>query len=285
MVDGSPEAQTLLTVRSADGTPIACYRSGSGPALLVVHGSTNDHTNWDGIRPELEPFFTVYAMERRGRGESGDSPAYAFEREAEDLAALVQSVDGPVHVMGHSSGAVIALEALHLTSRIASLMLYDPPVISAGVDEIPAGFLDELEGLVASGRRDEALGQFYRTLFGRSAEEIAQLRADPSWKDRLASAHTVARELRVAQEYRYRWTAFQQINQPTLLLIGELSTIRLHASVAALHAALPASQVVTLSGQGHGALRVAPKQVAAEVLAFMQATAPAPDRQGARALV
>ena len=111
------------------------------------------------------------------------------------------------------------------------------------------------------------------------------MRADPSWKDRLASAHTVARELRVAQEYRYSWTAFQQIKQPTLLLIGELSTIRLHGSVAALHAALSSSQVVTLSGQGHGALKLAPKQVAAEVLAFMQATAPAPHRPGARALV
>ena len=76
------------------------------------------------------------------------------------------------------------------------------------------------------GRRDEALGFFSRTLFGRSPAEIAEMRADPSWKDRLASAHTVARELRVAQEYRYSGTAFQQIKQPTLLLIGELSTIR-----------------------------------------------------------
>jgi len=84
MVNASPEAQTLLTVRSADGTPIACYRSGSGPALVVVHGSTNDHTNWDGIRPELEPFFTLYAVERRGRGASGDAPAYSFEREVEE---------------------------------------------------------------------------------------------------------------------------------------------------------------------------------------------------------
>lgn len=282
MLNVIPESQALLTVRSADGTPIACWRSGSGPALVVVHGSTNDHTNWDGIRPELEPSFTVYAVERRGRGASGDAAEYAFEREIEDLAAVIESIDGPVHVLGHSYGAVVALEAPRLTSKIASLMLYDPPVISAGVDEMPAGFVEELDGLVASGRRDEALGLFFKTLFGRSTEEIAQLRADPSWQERLASVHTVAREMRVAQEYRFRWTAFPAIKQPTLLLIGELSTVRLHASVAALRAVLPASQVATLSGQGHGALKTAPRQVAAEVRAFMQATAPAPDHRGAR---
>ena len=96
-----PDAAVSVTARSGDGTEIACWRSGTGPALVLVHGSTVDHTAWDGVRPELEPSFTVYAMDRRGRGGSGDAPTFAVEREVEDVAAVVDSIDGAVHVMGH----------------------------------------------------------------------------------------------------------------------------------------------------------------------------------------
>ena len=94
-------APIMVTVRSKDGTNIASWRSGTGPALVLVHGTTVDHTAWDGVRPALEPSFTVYAMDRRGRGGSGDAPTFAVEREVEDVAALVDSIDGAVHVMGH----------------------------------------------------------------------------------------------------------------------------------------------------------------------------------------
>ncbi|MDD3858377.1 MAG: alpha/beta hydrolase, partial [Methanoculleus sp.] len=61
------------TVRSNDGTLIAYERSGTGPALVLVHGTTADHTRWGRILPMLEQTFTVYAVDRRGRGQSGDS--------------------------------------------------------------------------------------------------------------------------------------------------------------------------------------------------------------------
>ncbi|MGH2627301.1 MAG: alpha/beta fold hydrolase, partial [Anaerolineales bacterium] len=74
-------------VRSDDGTLIAYQRSGEGPPLVLVHGTTADHTRWALILPELERHFSVYAMDRRGRGESGDAESYALEREFEDVAA------------------------------------------------------------------------------------------------------------------------------------------------------------------------------------------------------
>jgi pimeloyl-ACP methyl ester carboxylesterase len=80
----------IRTVTSRDGTPIAFWRGGSGPSLLLVHGATYDHTTaWRFVVPELERQFTVYAMDRRGRGGSGDSPAYELQHEAEDVAAVV----------------------------------------------------------------------------------------------------------------------------------------------------------------------------------------------------
>src|SRR3954447_644257 len=95
---------TRCRVASADGTQIAYWRTGSGPAAVLVHGMTLDHTAWDNVLPELEPHGTVYTIDRRGRGDSGDQATYALEREFEDVAAVVNDIGEPVHVIGHSFG-------------------------------------------------------------------------------------------------------------------------------------------------------------------------------------
>ena len=115
-------ASSALSVALKDGTQIACWRSGPG-TLVLVHGSTVDHTCWDGVLPDLEPYFTMYNVDRRGRGRSGDASTYAMERESEDIAAVVDSIGGPVDVVGHSYGSNCALEAAQLTPNIARLVL------------------------------------------------------------------------------------------------------------------------------------------------------------------
>jgi len=104
-------------VRSKDGTLIAYERSGKGPALVLVHGTTADHTRWAPVLPMLEQKFTVYAIDRRGRGQSGDSVVYSLEREYEDIATVVASIREPVNLLGHSYGALVCLEvALRVTN-------------------------------------------------------------------------------------------------------------------------------------------------------------------------
>src|SRR3954447_17220768 len=110
------------------------------------------------------------------------------------------------HVMGHSWGALCALEAARLTPNIASLVLYDPPVIKGSPDEARPGFLDELDELIAQDRRDEVTARFLQTMLGRSTEQVEDMRADPSWTGRLRAAHTIPRELRASQQYFYAWT-------------------------------------------------------------------------------
>jgi pimeloyl-ACP methyl ester carboxylesterase len=61
------EAAELVTIKSLDGTPLALWKTGTGPSLLVVHGGAADHTSWDRVVPLLMSDFTVYAMDRRGR--------------------------------------------------------------------------------------------------------------------------------------------------------------------------------------------------------------------------
>jgi len=64
------EGAEVLAVRSKDGAPIALWKSGTGPSSLVVHSAAADHTAWDGLVPLLATDFTVYTMDRRGRGAS-----------------------------------------------------------------------------------------------------------------------------------------------------------------------------------------------------------------------
>jgi pimeloyl-ACP methyl ester carboxylesterase len=118
----------VIFVTSKDGTRIGVECAGTGPTLLFVHGGVGDRTRWTPIFPLLTSQLTVCAMDRRGRGASGDSREYSLQNEAEDVAAVVNSRSGSSFVFGHSYGGVAALEAAFLTDRIAKLMLYEPPL-------------------------------------------------------------------------------------------------------------------------------------------------------------
>src|SRR3712207_3567570 len=139
---------------SKDGTPIAYWRSGEGPPLVLVHGTAADHGRWAPILPAFEQRFTVCAVDRRGRGGSGDSDAYSLEREFEDVAAVVDSLGEPVNLLGHSYGALCALEATLLTRNVRKLVLYDPGIEVAGQEIYPPEVIDRLEALLEVDDRD-----------------------------------------------------------------------------------------------------------------------------------
>src|ERR1700738_3359572 len=127
----------METITSKDETMIAYQSSGTGPPLELVHGPTADHTRWTPILPALERHFNVYALDRRGRGGSGDAEQYAIEREFEDIVALVNSIDEPVFLLGHSYGALCSLEAARRTANVRKLVLYEPP-IPTGIEIYPS---------------------------------------------------------------------------------------------------------------------------------------------------
>lgn len=149
----------METVASADGTEIAVERTGSGPPLVLVYGNGDVSRFWEGggVRPALAAHCTVHAVERRGRGDSGDAEGYSLEREAEDVAAAVEAVDGPAALLGHSGGALYSLEAAARTDGLRRLVLYEPP-IQVGDNELDvAAELAEMEALVARGENERAL--------------------------------------------------------------------------------------------------------------------------------
>jgi pimeloyl-ACP methyl ester carboxylesterase len=264
---------TLSRVSSRDGTEIGYWTTGVGPPLVLVHGALGDHSRWEALRPYLEPHVTVHAMDRRGRGASGDSAGYDLAREIEDVAAVVDAVarttGSGVDVAGSSAGASFALAAAGLTSNIRRLALFEPPT-SVVLELLPDGLQDRMDALLAAGDREAVLELAYRVLVGLSDEEIDHLRAQPAWPNRIAAAHTVPRELRIPPEGLFDPEQAARVTAPTLLLIGADTPAPFRSSAESVAAAVPDARVTLIEGQGHAAEMFAPEAVADALLAFLR---------------
>jgi pimeloyl-ACP methyl ester carboxylesterase len=259
----------METVTSADGTSIAFEQSGSGPPLVLVHGTTADHTRWAPVLSALEERFTVYAIDRRGRGESDDATEYALEREAEDVAAVADSIDEPVILLGHSYGAICSLEAALRTDTLRRLILYEPPLPVSDHDLDTEDVLDRMAALVDDGENEQALVQFFREIAQVPATELDALRSAPNWPARVDAAHTAIREERARKGYEFDAARFAGLTIPTLLLSGSESAPFLKDATDVLNDALPNSRIVVLDGQAHAAMNTAPELFIDEVLAFI----------------
>jgi pimeloyl-ACP methyl ester carboxylesterase len=259
------------TTTSKDGTRIAYRRSGEGPPLVLVHGTTADHSRWAPVLPAFEERFTVYAIDRRGRGGSGDSDDYSIEREFEDVASVVDSIGEPANLLGHSYGALCALEAAPLTRNVRKLVLYEPGMNVTGEQIYPPGFIDRLDALLKAGDRDAVISTMFRDLVGMPQEEVEYLRSLPAWQERVKAAHTVPRELRADEAYRFDPERFGELGVPTLLLSGGDSPAFLKAADKAVDKTLPDCRIVVMPGHGHVAMDTGTDLFTGEVLRFLTA--------------
>lgn len=261
----------METITSKDGTPIAYRRSGEGPPLVLVHGTTADHSRWAPVLPAFEERFTVYAIDRRGRGGSGDAGGYAMGREFEDVAAVADAIGEPANLLGHSYGGLCSLEAALLTRNVRKLVLYEPGMNVTGEQIYPPGFIDRLDALLEAGDRDAVISTMFRDLVGMQQEEVEYLRSLPAWQERVKAAHTVPRELRADEAYRFGPERFGDLRVPTLLLSGGDSPAFLKAADKAVDETLPDSRIVVMPGQGHAAMDTGTDLFTAEVLRFLTA--------------
>jgi pimeloyl-ACP methyl ester carboxylesterase len=261
----------MQTVTSNDGTRIGFWKSGSGPPLLLIHGAVADHTTtWRSVLSKLGAHFTVYAMDRRGRGGSGDHPVYALEREAEDVLAVVEAVGADVSVLGHSHGALCALEAARHTDRLARLVLYEG-VPLRGSDDFRPGVIDRLEAKLAAGDVEGVLMSLLCDVAEMPAKDVEQLREQPeAWAVRLGNARTVPRELRAYERYSFAAERFTSMRSPTLLLVGGQSPARELENARAIAAALRDARVAVLEGEQHTAMHSAPDAFVDEVARFLR---------------
>jgi len=256
-------------VKSKDETPIAYERRGEGMPLVLIHGAAADHTRWEPVLPELRKKFTVYAVDRRGRGQSGDIEPYALEREFEDVVAVVDSIPGPVNLMGHSFGAICSLEASLRTSNLRKLILYEPPIHVEIRENDSSDALGRMNSYLGVGEREKALLLFLREIVGIPENEIDLLRSLPGWSSRVAVAHTIPREEASVVSYLLNPHRFSQMETPTLLLLGGDSPSFFRAAIETLQEFLPNSRIARMPGQQHAAMETAPKLFLDEVIGFL----------------
>lgn len=258
----------MYQTSSSDGTTIGFVRSGTGPALLLVHGTTADHRRWASVSPHFERHFAVYAMDRRGRGGSTDSPHHNIMREAEDVAAVIDAIGEPVFLLGHSYGAICSLEASLQSEKVRRLVLYEPP-IPTGLPLYPPEIPDRMQALVDRGELEAALEIFVREIVRMPEHELEAYRQLPMWKARIPLAPTIPRELAFDRSYTFHPQKIANLTIPTLLLLGGDSPPVFRQAIETLDAALPNSRVVTLPGQQHIAMDTNPELFVTEVLKFL----------------
>jgi pimeloyl-ACP methyl ester carboxylesterase len=259
----------MNTIISKDGTKIAFDRSGEGPPVVLVNGAlgVRSHPIMAKLADLLSQHFTVLNYDRRGKGESGDSPAYAVEREIEDIEALIEEAGGSAYLYGISSGAVLALEAAgKLPTKVKKLALYEPPfILDDSRPPMPNDYVEQINALIAADRRGDAVALFMQNV-GVPDEFIPQMRAMPMWPALESVAHTLGYDAAVMGETQsgrplsvervQRWASAAM---PALVIVGGESEPFFHNGTKALVDVLPNAQHRILEGQTH--------EVASEALA------------------
>lgn len=235
-------------LRSVDGTSIAVDRSGKGPPLVVVLGAFCDRLTAKPLAALLQSSYTVYAYDRRGRGDSEDGEEYAIEREVEDLAAVVATTEGAPYVYGHSSGGALALEGAARGVNIRKIAVYEPPY--AGEDPRLPGFGDKLDDLVKSGRRADAAESFL-ALAGAPAEVIEHIRASPGWDGMVALAHTLPRDIALGNGGAVPVDRIATIEAPILAMAGSESHGWAHEAARMIASAAPNAHARSVRDQQH----------------------------------
>ena len=250
------------SVTSADGTRIGLLTAGEGPALLLVHGGMGCIESWQPLWGRLTSRWRVTAMDRRGRGTSGDTGPHDLAREYQDIAAVAASL-GPVDVFAHSIGATCALGAAASGAAVRRLALYEPP----GPQTAPKEWRDRVTALIADGKPGPAMVSFLREM-GMSATQIDELKNAPRDYDvlPLVSA-TMPREALALATVDVTALA-AAVTVPVLLLLGSRSPAWARDITGALADVLPQSTLAALDGQGHDANDSAPELLADRLAGF-----------------
>ncbi|TDD66279.1 alpha/beta hydrolase [Jiangella aurantiaca] len=258
-------------VTSADGTTIAYVTQGAGPVLVLVNTSLDDHHGLDATAAALARDFTVVGYDRRGVGESGAGGPYAPEREVEDLAAVIQAVGGSAALAAGSGGCGLVLDAATaLGDAVYGIYLFEPPfIIDDSRSPAPAGWVQQVESLVADDRRGDAIELFMTKLVGVPAEYIEQMKADPSWEHMAAHAHVLGHDGRIlagTQDGKPLPTDRWSVDQPAVVAVAEHSEPFFDAAAEALLAQLPRGRYESLPGLDHSAFWTAPDAIAASIV-------------------
>ncbi|MGP3928968.1 alpha/beta fold hydrolase [Nonomuraea sp. KM88] len=240
----------MTSTRSADGTEIVFDLLGSGSPVVLVSGASCARGVHAPLAELLADGHTVISYDRRGRGDSGDTPPYDVRREIEDLAAVIAATGGSAAVFGNSSGAVLALRAAAEGVPITRLALWEPPFqLDAGAHERARAYAAELAACLADGRRGDAMALFLSSV-GMPPGMIGQMRQAPMWASMEAIAPTLAYDAAIMGDGRPS-AELADVKAPALILTGSGTGAWSLAAAEALVDLLPSPRHTVLQGQDH----------------------------------
>lgn len=256
---------------AADQTLIHYTRAGSGPLLLLIHGSLCDYRYWRWQLPALGQGYTVVAPSLPGYWPDAldrEDPSFSIARHTDAMLAFIRHIgDGrPVHVLGHSRGAHVAMNiALQAPELTRSLTLADPGFRFEG-DAESATIHTEAVALLARGEAEQALSLFVDTV-----------NAPGTWRQMVGWFKEMIRD--------NAWTLLSQVREPntavdpsrladvatrTLLIGGSDSPARFRSRIAALEQVLPNAVRMAIPLASHGMNLANPKAFNLAVLNFLK---------------
>ncbi len=251
------------TATSADGTKIAYDRTGEGPALILIGGALSGRHGGAPLAAQLTSQFSVVTVDRRGRGDSGDTPPYLPAREVEDLTAVIEANGGSAHVYGHSSGGVLALEAAAAGAQMIKLGVYEPPYLTDTTGgQAPAATEKGVSDALEAGDPGAAVEIFIRAT---GAPFDPAIKESPWWPAMVAAAPTLPYDLAMVGDSSVPTERLAKIAVPTLGLYGSESASWAHESITAVTAAIPGATQAVAQGQTHAA---APEVIAPIIIDF-----------------
>jgi pimeloyl-ACP methyl ester carboxylesterase len=260
----------MTNVVSPDGTSIAFERTGVGPALVVIGGALSDRNGGKQLAAQLAGHFTVYCVDRRGRGESTDGKSFEVSREIDDLAAVIAHAGGSAFLYGVSSGAALSLQAAAKLgpARVPKLALYEPPY-GADSDTQRHEFAvqkQRIGELIRTGQPGDAATYFLGTI-GLPADAVERMKSSPQWEAMKKMDFTLAYDYAVLGDGTVPQAIARSLTVPTLVLDGEKTMEFIHATADQLAGLIPGAERRTLKGQTHQA---APEVAAPVLIEFFE---------------
>lgn len=236
-------------VTSADGTRIATHSTGAGPVVVIINGAFSTARDAAEIATALaERGFRAVTYDRRARGDSGDErgetpvdPA----REVDDLAAVVAAAGDDAALLGHSSGAVLALLAASRGVDARHLFLSEPP-FHFGVDDPAPDVVDRLQSAVDEGREADAVVLFQREGVGLPDAMIEQIRQSPLFATLVPLAQSTVYDATLTRDLSTPTPEMLAVTAPVTILCGQQTFPFLSVAAERLAAAMPAAELLVM---------------------------------------
>jgi pimeloyl-ACP methyl ester carboxylesterase len=243
----------MKTTQSKDGTTLAYDVHGKGQPLIYITGAAC-FRKFKPVEQAAKVFakqFSVYNYDRRGRGDSGNNLPWSLEREVEDIEAMVDAAGGQAFIYGHSSGAVLALEAsMRLGEKVRKAIIHDAPYVLDQKEKHDYSRLSQnVNQLLKDGENAKAMKSFLSGI-GMPKAFVFLLPMTPGWKTMKSLAPTLAYDMSLTADLPPSRCA-QAIKVPIQIMVGGKCPPNMREVSALLGKTIPNSTIAVLEGQDH----------------------------------